>query len=116
MWKTINRVSERDFGGKSIPSRNVNGKVVTDDGKLAEALNMHFVFVDPKFAENIASKQSDNPLKYIESNDSATFALISIISSHILKCVKKLKNGKACGTDKIPTTLEKMLPISFHTQ
>ena len=39
---------------------------MNEDGKLAEALNMHFVSVGPKHAENITSKQSDNPLKYIK--------------------------------------------------
>ena len=63
VWKTINRVLERETGGKSILSLNVNGKVVIEDGKLVEALNMHFASVGPKLAENIASKQNDNPFK-----------------------------------------------------
>ena len=46
---------------------------MTKDGKITEALNMHFVSVGPKLAENTTSKQSDNPLKYIKSNDSAIF-------------------------------------------
>ena len=86
VWKIINRVLERNSGGKSIPSLNENGKVAIEDGKLAEALNMHFVSVGPKLAENIASKQSDNLFKYIKSNDSASLVLKSVNSSHILKC------------------------------
>ena len=43
MRKTINRLLARDSAGESIPSLNVNGNVVTEDGKLAEVLNMHFV-------------------------------------------------------------------------
>ena len=78
MWKTINRVLERDSACKSISSRNVNGKVVTENGKLAEALNVHFATVGPKLAENITPMQCDNPLKYIESKDSAT----SLKTSH----------------------------------
>ena len=69
MQKIINRVLERDSTSKSIPSLNMNGNVVTEDSILAEALNMHFASVGPKFAEKIASKQSDNPFKYIKSND-----------------------------------------------
>ena len=34
IWKTINRVLERDSEGKSIPNLNVNGKVLTEGGKL----------------------------------------------------------------------------------
>ena len=63
MWKTINRVLERDSTGKSIPSLNVNDKVVTEDSKLAEALNTYFVSFGPKLAENIASKQKRQSIK-----------------------------------------------------
>ena len=50
MWKIFNRVLERDSAGKSIPSLNVNGNVVNEESKLAEALNMHFVSVGPKLS------------------------------------------------------------------
>ena len=106
-WKTINRVLERDSACKSIPSLNVNRKVVTEDGKIAEALNMQFLSVGPKLAENITSKHSDNPLKYVKSNYSATFVLKPVNSFQVLMCLDQLKNGKACGPDKIPTTLVK---------
>ena len=62
MWKKINRVLERDSAGKSIPGLDVNDKVVTEDGKLPEALNMHFVSVGLKHLS--ASKR--NPFKYIK--------------------------------------------------
>ena len=107
MWKTINRALERDSTCKSISSLNVNGKVATEDGKLAETLNMHFVSVSPKLAENITSKQSDNPLTYIKSNDSTTFVLKPVTSFQVLMCLSQLKNGNAGGPDKIPTTLVK---------
>ena len=99
MWRTINRVLERGSESKSIPSLNVNCKVVTEDVKIAEALNMHFVSVGPKLAENITSKQSDNPLKYIKLNDSATFVL-KPVSSQVLMCLNQLKNGRACSPIK----------------
>ena len=68
---------------------------------------MHFVSVDPKLAENIASKQSNNPFRCIKSNDLASFVLKPVTGSHVLKCLKQLRNGKACGPDKISTTLVK---------
>ena len=63
MWKIINRVLNRDSASTSISSLNVYGKVVTGDGELAEALNQHFVAVDPKLAEKIKTTPNDNPLK-----------------------------------------------------
>ena len=51
VWKTISTELERDSAGKSIPSLKVNGNAGTEDCKLAEALNRHFVYVGPKLAE-----------------------------------------------------------------
>ena len=50
--------------------------------------------VGPQLAENIASKQSDNPLKYIKSNDSATFLLKPVTSFKVLMCLNQLKMAK----------------------
>ena len=107
MWKAINRVLNRDSASKYISSLNVNGKVMTGDSELAEALNQHFVSVGPKLAEKIKTTPNDNPLKYIKPNDSATLILKPVTNSQVLKGLKELKNGKACGPDKIPTTLVK---------
>ena len=81
MWKTINRVLNRDSASKSISSLNVNGKVVTEGGELAEALNQHLVSTGPKLAEKIKTTPSDNPLKHIQPNDSATLILKPVTKS-----------------------------------
>ena len=107
VWKTINRVLNKDSASKSISSLNVNGKVMTEEGELAEALNQHFVSVGPKLVEKIKTTPNDNPLKRIKPNDSATLILKPLTNSQVLKSLKQLKNGKACGPDKIPTTLVK---------
>ena len=80
---------------------------MTGEGELAEALNQHFVSVGPKLAEKIKTTPNDNPLKHIKPNDSATLILKPVTNSQVLKSLKQLKNGKACGPDKIPTTLVK---------
>ena len=43
LWKTINKVLNKDSACKSISSLNIIGKVVTGGGELTEALNQHFV-------------------------------------------------------------------------
>ena len=86
---------ERDSAGKSIPSLTINGNVLTEDGKRAEALNIHFVSADPKLLENITSKQSDNPFKYIKSNDS-TFVLRPVTRSQVLMCLSAGQDDVDC--------------------
>ena len=70
-------------------------------------MNQHFVSVGPKLAERIKTTPNDNPLKHIKPNDSATLILKPVTNSQVLKGLKQLTNGKACGPDKIPTTLVK---------
>ena len=106
MWKTIKRVLNKDLASKSISSLNVNGKVMTGECELAEALNQHRVS-GPKLTEKIKTTPNDNPLIHIKPNDSATLILKPVTNSQVLKSLKQLKKGKACGPDKIPTTLVK---------
>ena len=105
MWKTINRVLTKDSVGTSISSLNVNGSVVTGEGELTEALNQHFVSVGPKLAEKIKTSSSDIPLKHIKLNDSGTFILKPVTKYQVLRNLQQLKKCKACGPDKIHTTL-----------
>ena len=93
----------KDSADTTIFSLEVNGRVVTGEGEIAEALKQHFVSVGSKLAEEIKTTPSDNPLKHIKPNDSGTL----IKNSQVLKSLKQLQNGKACGPDKKPTTLVK---------
>ncbi len=43
MWRTINKVLERDSYQVPVTSLNCDGKVLTNDGEIATALNKHFV-------------------------------------------------------------------------
>ena len=78
---------------------------MTGEDELAEALNQHFISVGPKLAEKIKTTPNYNQLKHIKPNDSGTLILKPVSNSQALKSLKQLKNGKACGPDKIPTTL-----------
>ena len=104
MWKTFDRLLNKDSACKTISSLEVNGRVVTGEGEIAEALNQHFVSVGSKLAEKIMTTPTDNSLKHIKPNDSGTLILKPVTNSQVLKSLKQLKNGKACGPDKIPTT------------
>ena len=69
-------------------------------------MNRHFALVGPKLAENITSKPDDDCLCYITPEANVmTFKTVSETYMH--NAIKKLKNGKTAGADKIPTTFSK---------
>eukprot|EP00794_Sanderia_malayensis_P013604 gene13604-15016_t len=79
MWKTINRVLDRNASATSIASLNIDGKIVTGEREVAEALNQHFATIGPKLADKIENKPDDDPLLYItkEPQASSSFNLVS---------------------------------------
>ena len=73
------------MAGISIPSLNVNSNIVTEDSKLAEALNMHILSVSPKVAGLLHLSKATIHLGIIKSNESATFVLKPVTRSQVMK-------------------------------
>ena len=106
MWYTINRVLEKSSKSTMPASLNIEGRKLTKEGDILEALNHHFVSVGPKLASKIEQNANDDPLKHIDSEPN-TMRLIPVDDNYVPKAIKQLKNGKAPGPDKIPTMLKK---------
>ena len=69
-----------------------------------EAMNRHFAFVGPKLGEKITSKVDDDYFCYTTPQTNA-MAFKTINETYMHNAIRKLKNGKAAGPDKIPTTI-----------
>ena len=106
MWHTINRVLEKSSKSTMPASLNIEGRKLTKEGDILEALNHHFVSVGPKLASKIEQNANDDPLKHIDSEPN-TMRLTPVDDNYVPKAIKQLKNGKAPGPDKIPTMLIK---------
>ena len=50
MWKTLNRVLDKDAKSATLSSIEIDGKTLTKERDVLEALNCHFVSVGPKLA------------------------------------------------------------------
>ena len=87
-----------------------------------EAMNRHFALVGPKLAEKITSKPDGDCLCYI-TPESSVMTFKTINETYMHNAIKNLKNGKAAGPDKIPTTIikdvggliTKQLTMSFNS-
>ena len=62
MWKAANKVLNRDTNSVGVSGLDIEGRTLTKEKDIAEALNQHFVTVGPKLAEKLESKNDDDPL------------------------------------------------------
>ena len=69
-------------------------------------MNHYFALVGPKLAEKISSKPDDDCLCYITTK-SNVMAFKTIDETYTDNVIRKLKNGKASGPDKVLTTIIK---------
>ena len=70
MWKTINRVLNKDTQATVLSNINKDRKVLTKDSDMHEALNHHFVSVGTNLTKKITSKSEYDCLKYVVSVNS----------------------------------------------
>ena len=69
MWKTVNKVLNKDSASSAIPIVNFQDRVLDRPNEIAKAFNEHFVTVGPKLASSIDHKANDDPLKYLKGTD-----------------------------------------------
>ena len=85
-------------------SLEVEGKYLTRERDVVEAMNLHFALVGPKVAEKITSKPDDNCLCCIIPT-SSILVFKTIVQTYMHNAIRKLKNAKAAGPYRIPKTV-----------
>ena len=110
MWKIINKILDKR-SNYSPPLLIIHeGQRVEKPAEIAEAFNRHFTSIGPKLAENIETKDCDDPLKYLPSEGlpfETSFDFQRVDPKIIENEINKLKCSKAAGHDKIPVKLVK---------
>lgn len=93
MWQTINRVLDRSSKSTIPASLDIDGKKLTKEGDIVEALNHHFVSVGPKLASKIEQNTNDDPLKHID-NERNTMRLTPVDEDYVPRAIKQLKMAR----------------------
>ncbi len=106
MWKTINKVLNKNTNSSLPPSLETNGKRLTTESAVLGAFNHHFTCVGPKLAKNIEVRDGDNCLQNINHRLS-TLVFRTVDENYLLRSISQLKNGKSSGPDRIPVTVLK---------
>ena len=110
MWKIINKVLEKQSNHSPPLSIIHEGQRVEKPDEIAVAFDRHFISIGQKLAENIETKDCDDPLKYLPSEGlpvETGFEFQRVDLELIENEIKKLKCSKAAGHDKIPVKLVK---------
>ena len=106
MWRRINKVLDKNVETVLLSNLEVEGKYLTRELDLVEAMNRHFALVGTKLAEKVTSKPEDDCLCYI-TYESNVMAFKTINETYMYNASRKLKNGKEADPDMIPATIIK---------
>ena len=110
MLRTINKVLDKNIETVSLSSLEVESKYLTRERDVIEAMNYHFASVRSKLAKKISTKPGGDCLRYI-SPESSVVAFKTIDETYMDNAIRKLKNGKASGPVRVPTTIIKDVGI-----
>ena len=100
IWKIVNEVNKPK--NENEWNMSINGKVESDEQKIAEAFNDYFVNKIVKLKDNIEQSDVVDPLDKLKTKmegNTCKFSLKSIKKKKLIKIMKKLKKKKSAGVD-----------------
>ena len=106
MRKLINKVLDKATSSTEISNFDVEGRAITKEKDIAEALNHHCTTMGQKLASKLESRPDDDCLKHINIQQNKIM-FVTIDEKYVLNATKQLKNGKAQGPHKVSTKLIK---------
>ena len=112
MWKIIGKTlnPNKDKSQKMINRLLVNGKNITDDHQIAEAMNNFFCTVGKDLAEKL-QKPRTSFCDYLKKPQSKTFTIAPFSEVLVTEIVERLNKHKSPGPDGI---LKRILYLSIE--
>ena len=104
-WKIINELTSKNRKATQVTEIDLNGDLINDPNKIADAFNEHFSNIGPKLTDKIG-KGNRSYVDYLSDyNIDASFQLKETDSSTVSILLSKLSKSKATGLDKISCRL-----------
>ena len=89
MWKTINKVLDKDSKSTSISQLKESDTTIENRQEILETLNKHFVTVGPNLARKIERKQNENPPQFLKrANPQENFKFSMVDQETMLQAIK----------------------------
>ena len=106
MWKTMNKVLDKNTNSDIPSSLEFEGKRLTKEPDILEAFNHHFTSIGPILAQKIEVRNDDDCLQNITTEPN-NMIFGTIDENYILDAINQLKHGKASGPDRVSITIAK---------
>ena len=87
-------------------SLTIEGKTLSRERDMVEALNRYFISVGPRPEDQIKQNSNDENLKHIDHEESSMIST-PVDCNYVRKAIQELTNGKAPEPNKIPIMLIK---------
>ena len=105
-WKIINELTSKNRKSPHIGEVDLNGVLINDPSKIADAFNDHFSNIGPDLADKINLNYSNRSyLDYLPNQNNAIFQLREISIPTVYALLSTLSTSKATGLDKISSRL-----------
>ena len=107
-WKCINNlIGKGTKVNRVIEKLNVNGVIVEDAVKIADAFNQYFSSIGVNIANSIQNS-NNHPMDYMSGTFLNSFVFFPVTSRDVENVIKSLKN-KSCNVDALPVTILKII-------
>ena len=99
-WKIINELTSRNRKATQITEIDLNGDLINDSDKIADAFNKHFSSIGPTLVNNIEEGNRSYVDYLSDYSIDASFQLKETNSLTVSILLSKLSKSKATGSDK----------------
>ena len=105
-WRTINELLNKKPKTSEIKELDINGQLITDDDKIAEAFNQYFSTIGSTLSDKITDNCTD-PMNFVTPLDCSIFNFTSITLQETIGALNEIKTKKSPGLDGISIRLLK---------
>ena len=99
-WRTISKVLDKAPNSTKIMQIIDGSNTVSDSKQIANALNSHFVNVEPRLASRNEDKSGEDLLCHLRNRtENTVFQFKHVNERTVLEYLKSLKPGKSAGPD-----------------
>ncbi|CAB4006694.1 RNA-directed DNA polymerase from transposon BS, partial [Paramuricea clavata] len=97
-WRTINELLNKKPKTSEVKELDINGQLITDDDKIADAFNQYFSTIGSTLSDKITGNCTD-PMNFVTPLDGSIFNFTSITLQETIDALNEIKTKKSPGLD-----------------
>ncbi|CAB3995392.1 Hypothetical predicted protein, partial [Paramuricea clavata] len=98
-WRTINELLNKKPETSEVKELDINGQLITDDDKIADAFNQYFSTIGSTLSDKITGNCTD-PMNFVTPLDGSIFNFTSITLQETIDALNEIKTKKSPGLDE----------------